>query len=141
MSAPDPAVPASALVNGLGTEVLDVAVSLAPVAVPFVLALAAIAWVMRKFGLAERVELARLDREAAALEAKRALRRQRTAARKQAKWNAMHDEALTMNRRHDLRRRFSGSSGRASLARVGAKGYRIGANYYDRKADRIERSL
>jgi len=70
----EPASPATQLVDVLSGP-LDLAVGLAPVAVPFILAVAAIAWVLERFGVAGRVE--------------------------------QHDEALTMNRRLDLRRRFS----------------------------------
>ena len=54
---PDPAAPVQGLVDGMGGQVLDVAVGLAPVAVPFVLALAAIGWVLRRFGLAGTVDM------------------------------------------------------------------------------------
>lgn len=48
---PDPAVPAQQLVDGVGAQVLDLAAALVPVVVPFILALAAIRWVMGKFRL------------------------------------------------------------------------------------------
>lgn len=105
-SPPDPAVPASQLVSGLGTQVLDVAVGLAPLAVPFVLVLGGISWVLHKFGVAGRIELAQLERQAAQQEAARLARAQRREARKRARMDALHEEALTLNRRHDLRRRF-----------------------------------
>jgi hypothetical protein len=70
--------------------------------------------VMRKFGLADRIELARLDREAAAVEAARAAKKERAAARKRARMDAMHDEALHTNRRRNLRKKVTGSYSRES---------------------------
>jgi CBS-domain-containing membrane protein len=108
----DPAHPgagATALTGDLGGQVLTLAEHLAPVAVPFVLALAAVNWVMGKFGLHDRIELSRLDREAAEQEAARHAKRERAAARKRARMDALHDEALTENRRRNLRKRVTGS--------------------------------
>lgn len=108
----DPAHPgaqATLLAQDLGARVLDVAVHLAPIAVPFVLALTAIGWAMEKFGLNGRIELAHLEREAREAEAARIARAERRASRKQDKWNAMVDDAYTENRRRNLRKRFTGS--------------------------------
>jgi len=55
--APDPAAIATTLTTDVGGQVLDTATSLAPVVVPFVLALAAIGWVMRKFNLKKKASL------------------------------------------------------------------------------------
>jgi hypothetical protein len=41
----------------VGKQVIDGAISLAPIMVPFILALLAIAWVMKKFGLRKRASL------------------------------------------------------------------------------------
>jgi len=56
-TAPDPAAIATTLTNSVGDQVVDAAVSIAPIAVPFVLALTAIGWVMRKFGLNKKASL------------------------------------------------------------------------------------
>lgn len=103
------AAPAGQLVDSLGGQVLDLAVGVAPLAVPFVLGLAALHWAMEKFGLSARIELAAMDREAAAKEASRVARAERREARKQAKWDGMLDDAYTENRRRNLRKRVTGS--------------------------------
>ena len=51
-----PNQPAEELVHNLGDQVLDLAVDLAPLAVPFVLAMTAIAWVLSKFGVSGRID-------------------------------------------------------------------------------------
>lgn len=106
---PVPAVPAAELVHNLGGQVVDTAVGLAPVAVPFVLTLAAIAWVLERFGVAGRIELAQLERAEAATAAAREQKRARSAARKQARWDSMLEDAYTERRRRELRHRFTGS--------------------------------
>ena len=98
-----------ALADDLGGQVLALAGQLAPLAVPFALALAALAFVLHKFGVAGRVELMRLDREAAAQQEKGRIRKERAAARRAAKWDALLDDAYTENRRRHLRKRFTGS--------------------------------
>lgn len=55
--APDPTAIATTLSTDVGGQVIDTAVSLAPVAVPFVLAMTAIGWVLRKFGLKKKASL------------------------------------------------------------------------------------
>lgn len=55
--APDPAAIATTLATSVGGQVVDTAVSLAPVAVPFVLAMTTIGWVLRKFGLKKKASL------------------------------------------------------------------------------------
>jgi hypothetical protein len=47
----NPGAQAISLADQVGNAVVDTAANLAPIAVPFVLAMTAIAWVMRKFGL------------------------------------------------------------------------------------------
>jgi hypothetical protein len=105
----------------VGKLVIDGALEVAPIAVPFILALAAIAWVMQKFGLTGAVasfaaagEQRRLAAEHHANEERRARRKARAAARKQAAWNEMHDDALAMNRRRNVRKRLTGSYSRES---------------------------
>lgn len=56
-TAPDPTAIATTLAGDVGGQVIDTATSLAPVAVPFVLAMTAIAWVLRKFGLKKKASL------------------------------------------------------------------------------------
>lgn len=51
---PDPGDVATSLTNNVGQKVVDGALDVAPVAVPFILALAAITWTMRKFGLSKK---------------------------------------------------------------------------------------
>jgi hypothetical protein len=109
MTTPDPAGIATNLTDGVGNAVVDLAVDLAPVTVPFVLAMGAIAWVMHKFGLNDRIELARLDRDAHAAEIAKYERSQRARARKAAKWDAMLDDAYAENRRRNLRKKVRGS--------------------------------
>jgi hypothetical protein len=55
--APDPTAIATTLATDVGGQVIDTATSLAPVAVPFVLAMTAIAWVLKKFGLKKKASL------------------------------------------------------------------------------------
>lgn len=55
--APDPTAIATTLTTDVGGQVIDTATSLAPVAVPFILALTAIGWVMKKFGLKKKAGL------------------------------------------------------------------------------------
>lgn len=55
--APDATGIATTLANDVGGQVIDTAVALAPVAVPFVLAMTAIGWVLRKFGLKKSASL------------------------------------------------------------------------------------
>lgn len=52
---PDPVDVGTTLGVDLGGRVLDLAVGLAPVAVPFILALTVITWALHKFGLAGQV--------------------------------------------------------------------------------------
>lgn len=47
----DPAVAATTLAQNTGEQVLTLATDLAPIAVPFVLGLAALRWVLNKFGV------------------------------------------------------------------------------------------
>jgi len=54
---PDPVAIGTSLMNGVGDQVLDTTVALAPVAVPFVLAIATIGWVLNKFGLRKKASL------------------------------------------------------------------------------------
>ena len=54
---PDATAVATSLAGNVGDQVIDTAVSLAPVAVPFVLAMTAIGWVLRKFGLKKKASL------------------------------------------------------------------------------------
>lgn len=54
---PDATAISTTLANNVGGQVIDTAVSLAPVAVPFVLAMTAIGWVLRKFGLKKNASL------------------------------------------------------------------------------------
>jgi hypothetical protein len=54
---PSPGTVGTNLANNVGQKVIDGALDLAPVAVPFILALAAINWVMRKFGLKKKASL------------------------------------------------------------------------------------
>lgn len=56
-AAPVPAQPAQQLVSELGGEVVDTALDLAPVVVPFLLALLAVGWVLSKFGLRRAASL------------------------------------------------------------------------------------
>lgn len=55
--APDPTAIATTLATDVGGQVISTATSLAPVAVPFVLAMTAIGWVLRKFGLKKKASL------------------------------------------------------------------------------------
>lgn len=59
MSTPavDPVSTATTLTGNVGGQVVDAAVGIAPIAVPVVLALTAIGWVMRKFGLKRKASL------------------------------------------------------------------------------------
>jgi hypothetical protein len=63
MTTPDPAGIATNLTDGVGNAVVDLAVDLAPVAVPFVLAMAAIGGVLRKFGLTPSAGLDAFERK------------------------------------------------------------------------------
>lgn len=54
---PDATSIATTLAGNVGDQVIDTAVSLAPVAVPFILAMTAIGWVLRKFGLKKSASL------------------------------------------------------------------------------------
>lgn len=54
---PDATAVATTLAGNVGGQVIDTAVALAPVAVPFVLAMTAIGWVLRKFGLKKSASL------------------------------------------------------------------------------------
>ena len=54
---PDSTSIATSLAANVGDQVIDTAVSLAPVAVPFVLAMTAIGWVLKKFGLKKSASL------------------------------------------------------------------------------------
>lgn len=54
---PDATALATSLAGNVGDQVIDTAVALAPVAVPFVLAMTAIGWVLRKFGLKKNASL------------------------------------------------------------------------------------
>lgn len=51
---PAPGTVATTLTNNVGQKVIDGALDVAPVAVPFILALAAINWTMKKFGLTKK---------------------------------------------------------------------------------------
>ena len=55
--APNPTGIATTLTTNVGGQVIDTAVALAPIAVPFVLAMTAIGWVLRKFGLKKSASL------------------------------------------------------------------------------------
>jgi hypothetical protein len=54
---PDPGTIATALASDVGGQVVGAAVAIAPVAVPFVLGLTAIGWVLKKFGLKKKASL------------------------------------------------------------------------------------
>ena len=51
MASIDPVVTAQTLVSNVGGQVLHAAVGIAPLAVPAVLSLTALAWVIKKFGV------------------------------------------------------------------------------------------
>lgn len=55
--APDPSAAATTLAQSTGTQVLDTAVDVAPIAVPFVLGLAALRWALNKFGVGGKAKL------------------------------------------------------------------------------------
>lgn len=112
--APAPMAPIPDLMNNLGGQVLATAQGLAPLAVPFVLAMTAIGWVMHKFGVGGRLELMQLDRQAAYDDGVRAAKAERRAANKQRRYDSMRDDANTENRRRNLRKRFTGSYSRES---------------------------
>lgn len=57
MTAVDPVSTATTLTSNVGGQVVDAAVGIAPIAVPVVLALTAMGWVMRKFGLKRKASL------------------------------------------------------------------------------------
>lgn len=57
VTAPDASATATTLANNVGNQVIDTAIDLAPVAVPFVLAMTAIGWVLSKFGLKKKASL------------------------------------------------------------------------------------
>lgn len=52
--APDPTDIGSTLVANVGDQVLDTAIGIAPIAVPFVLGLTVVSWALAKFGLLKK---------------------------------------------------------------------------------------
>lgn len=56
-TAPDAGDTAITLANNVGGQVIGTAVDLAPVAVPFILVLSAIGWVLRKFNMRKKAGL------------------------------------------------------------------------------------
>jgi hypothetical protein len=80
---PDPVAPIEALVDGVGGQVLDAAVSFAPIAVPYVLAMTG-----KIDAFEQRQVQRRLAAEYEVGEARRAARRERAAARKAAALNS-----------------------------------------------------
>lgn len=57
ITTPNPATVATTLVTDVGGQVVDASVAIAPVAVPFMLALTAISWALSKFGLKKKAGL------------------------------------------------------------------------------------
>jgi hypothetical protein len=53
----DPAAIAGTLATNVGGQVLTTAETLAPIAVPFILAMTAIGWALNKFGLRKKASL------------------------------------------------------------------------------------
>lgn len=54
---PDAGTVASDLAGSIGNQVITAALDIAPVAVPFVLALTALTWVLKKFGVGKKAGL------------------------------------------------------------------------------------
>lgn len=116
-----PAAPAERLVSDLGGQVLQVAQDLAPVFVPYILAMTAIGLVLHKFGLTKAIDGFEVRQHERGLAAEHNLRVQRSAARRErraaaaaAAMNVAHDEALGINRRRNVRKRITGSYSRES---------------------------
>ena len=55
---PDPVALAQTLVTNVGGQVVNAAVGIAPLAVPAVLGLTALGWVLKKFGVGRKATLA-----------------------------------------------------------------------------------